>query len=147
MPQDLGEEIPRALALRVGEEFLRLVLLDDLAGLAGGLGNFFTNNAGTFGGDENLPLVLRAWEEQEPFAHNGKFSQYPAVNIWPRPLQARPPVWITGIGNPATMQFTFDTPVGAPVEQQCGRVAFTEYHTMEHLPDGTQTMVNYRLRR
>lgn len=62
--------------------------------------------------DENLPLVLRAWEEQQPFAHNGKFSQYPAVNIWPRPLQARPPVWITGIGNPATMQFTFDNDFG-----------------------------------
>ena len=62
--------------------------------------------------DENLPLVLRAWREPAPFAHNGKFSQYPAVNIWPRPLQERPPVWITGIGNPATMQFTLENDFG-----------------------------------
>jgi alkanesulfonate monooxygenase SsuD/methylene tetrahydromethanopterin reductase-like flavin-dependent oxidoreductase (luciferase family) len=62
--------------------------------------------------DENLPLVLRAWSDPKPFAHNGKFSQYPSVNIWPRPLQQRPPVWITGIGNPATMQFTLDNGFG-----------------------------------
>jgi alkanesulfonate monooxygenase SsuD/methylene tetrahydromethanopterin reductase-like flavin-dependent oxidoreductase (luciferase family) len=62
--------------------------------------------------DENLPLVLRAWAEPEPFAHNGQFSQYPSVNIWPRPLQERPPVWITGIGNPATMQFTLENDFG-----------------------------------
>ena len=40
--------------------------------------------------------------------------------------------------NPVPMQYTFDTPVGAPPGQQCGRVLFTEYHTMENLPDGTQ---------
>lgn len=36
--------------------------------------------------------------------------------------------------NPLPMQFTFDTPVGAPPAQQCGRMAFTEYHTMENFP-------------
>jgi len=54
--------------------------------------------------DENLELVLRAWKEQTPFAWNGKFSQYPMVNMWPRPLQADLATWITGIGNPNTMQ-------------------------------------------
>jgi hypothetical protein len=39
--------------------------------------------------------------------------------------------------SPVAMQFTFDTPVGAPPEQQCGRVLFTEYHTMESFPFGT----------
>jgi alkanesulfonate monooxygenase SsuD/methylene tetrahydromethanopterin reductase-like flavin-dependent oxidoreductase (luciferase family) len=62
--------------------------------------------------DENLPLVLRAWTEKEPFAHNGRFSQYPSVNIWPRPVQARPPVWMTGIGNPATMKFALENDFG-----------------------------------
>lgn len=62
--------------------------------------------------DENLPLVLKAWSAEEPFAHNGKFSQYPSVNIWPRPLQERPPVWITGIGNPATMKFSLENDFG-----------------------------------
>ncbi len=50
--------------------------------------------------DENLELVLRAWREQDPFAWNGRYSQYPMVNMWPRPLQENVPVWITGIGNP-----------------------------------------------
>lgn len=62
--------------------------------------------------DENLGLVLKAWAAQEPFAHNGRYSQYPSVNIYPRPLQERPPVWITGIGNPATMKFTLDNDYG-----------------------------------
>ena len=63
--------------------------------------------------DENLQLILRAWREDTPFAWNGKFSQYPTVNIWPRPQQRpRPPVWLTGIGNPGTMQATFDLDFG-----------------------------------
>jgi alkanesulfonate monooxygenase SsuD/methylene tetrahydromethanopterin reductase-like flavin-dependent oxidoreductase (luciferase family) len=62
--------------------------------------------------DENLELLLRAWQEQEPFAHNGRFSQYPEVNIWPRPLQSPPPVWITGIGNPRTMQMCLERNFG-----------------------------------
>jgi hypothetical protein len=39
--------------------------------------------------------------------------------------------------NPVPMQYSFETPVGAPPAEQCGRVLFTEYHTMESLPDGT----------
>jgi hypothetical protein len=39
--------------------------------------------------------------------------------------------------NPVPMQFTFDTPVGSPPAQQCGRVLFTEYHTMENFPGDT----------
>jgi alkanesulfonate monooxygenase SsuD/methylene tetrahydromethanopterin reductase-like flavin-dependent oxidoreductase (luciferase family) len=56
--------------------------------------------------DENLNLILRAWSEPEPFAFNGKFSRYGWVNLWPRPIQSpRPPIWITGVGNPKTMEF------------------------------------------
>ena len=55
--------------------------------------------------DENLELVLKAWREPHPFPWNGRFHQHPAVNIWPRPLQPNPPVFITGIGNPRTMEF------------------------------------------
>jgi alkanesulfonate monooxygenase SsuD/methylene tetrahydromethanopterin reductase-like flavin-dependent oxidoreductase (luciferase family) len=60
--------------------------------------------------DENLELVLRAWKEQTPFAWNGKFSQYPMVNMWPRPLLADLPTWITGIGNPNTMRMCLQRP-------------------------------------
>lgn len=62
--------------------------------------------------NENLELVLRAWREQESFAWNGKYSQHPQVNIWPRPLQSNVPVWITGIGNPRTMQMTLERGFG-----------------------------------
>ncbi|MTE01105.1 LLM class flavin-dependent oxidoreductase [Paracoccus sp. YIM 132242] len=63
--------------------------------------------------DENLELVLRAWSERKPFPFNGKFSQYGSVNIWPRPIQASgPAVWITGIGNPKTMEFCLSRSFG-----------------------------------
>lgn len=64
--------------------------------------------------DENLELILKAWKEPRPFAWNGKFSQHPAVNIWPRPLQnePHPPVWITAIGNPNTMKFIVERDYG-----------------------------------
>lgn len=62
--------------------------------------------------EENLELVLRAWTAREPFPWNGKYSQYPEVNIWPRPLQQRPPVWITGTGNPNTMRASIDRGFG-----------------------------------
>ena len=62
--------------------------------------------------DENLQLVLRSWQDTAPFAWNGRYSQHPLVNIWPRPMQANPPVWITGIGNPRTMQMCLERGFG-----------------------------------
>lgn len=62
---------------------------------------------------EHLALVLRAWEDSEPFAWNGTYSQYPSVNIWPRPLQhPRPPVYLTGTGNPVTMRHSLEADFG-----------------------------------
>lgn len=62
--------------------------------------------------EENLDLVLRAWTAREPFPWNGRYSQHPLVNIWPRPIQHRPPVWITGIGNPHTMEMALKRDFG-----------------------------------
>lgn len=62
--------------------------------------------------EENLQLVLRAWHERETFVWNGRFGQFPEVNPWPRPLQARPPVWITGVGNPNTMRMALSQGLG-----------------------------------
>ncbi len=46
---------------------------------------------------EGVELVLRAWQEREVFAFNGKYTQLRYVNLWPRPIQApRPPVWVPG---------------------------------------------------
>lgn len=63
--------------------------------------------------DENLELVLRAWRDDKPFEWNGRHSQLECVNIWPRPWQRpRPPVWLTGTGNPATMQIAHEREFG-----------------------------------
>lgn len=52
---------------------------------------------------ENMELILRAWTATEPFPWNGRYSQYPGVNIWPRPYQTpHPPISITSIGTPTT---------------------------------------------
>ena len=32
-------------------------------------------------------LILKAWQSREPFAFNGKYTQLPMVNLWPRPIQ------------------------------------------------------------
>lgn len=63
--------------------------------------------------DENIELVLKAWQSRDIFAWNGRFHQYPQVNIWPRPLQdPHPPIWVTGIGNPRTMEFCLERGFG-----------------------------------
>ncbi len=50
--------------------------------------------------DENMRLIFRAWTEREIFPWNGKYSQYPGVNIWPRPLQTpHPPVPLRPVGH------------------------------------------------
>jgi alkanesulfonate monooxygenase SsuD/methylene tetrahydromethanopterin reductase-like flavin-dependent oxidoreductase (luciferase family) len=48
--------------------------------------------------EEARQLILRAWSEPEPFAFNGKYTQLRYVNIWPRPIQKRPPIWVPGGG-------------------------------------------------
>ena len=51
-------------------------------------------------------LVMRAWQEQDTFAFNGRFNQQRYVNIWPRPVQhPHPPVWIPGGGSIETWQW------------------------------------------
>jgi len=48
-------------------------------------------------------LVVRAWQEKDTFAFNGRFNQQRYVNIWPRPVQQpHPPIWIPGGGSVET---------------------------------------------
>ena len=48
--------------------------------------------------EEARQLILRAWSEPEPFAFNGKYNQLRYVNIWPRPVQKKLPIWVPGGG-------------------------------------------------
>jgi alkanesulfonate monooxygenase SsuD/methylene tetrahydromethanopterin reductase-like flavin-dependent oxidoreductase (luciferase family) len=51
-------------------------------------------------------LVMKAWQETETFAFNGRYNQQRYVNIWPRPIQKpHPPVWIPGGGSIETWQW------------------------------------------
>jgi alkanesulfonate monooxygenase SsuD/methylene tetrahydromethanopterin reductase-like flavin-dependent oxidoreductase (luciferase family) len=44
---------------------------------------------------------MKAWQEKETFAFNGRYNQQRYINIWPRPVQQpHPPVWTT-TGNKA----------------------------------------------
>jgi alkanesulfonate monooxygenase SsuD/methylene tetrahydromethanopterin reductase-like flavin-dependent oxidoreductase (luciferase family) len=51
-------------------------------------------------------LVVRAWEEPDTFAFNGRFNQQRYVNIWPRPIQRpHPPIWVPGGGSVETWRW------------------------------------------
>jgi len=51
-------------------------------------------------------LVMRAWQEQDTFAFNGRFNQQRYVNIWPRCVQKpHPPVWVPGGGSVETWRW------------------------------------------
>lgn len=58
---------------------------------------------------EGHALVMKAWTSAEPFAWNGRYSQYAVVNPWPRPVQRpHPPIWVPGSGTPGTMAWTLE---------------------------------------
>ena len=46
---------------------------------------------------EALDLIVKTWTEHDgPFSHEGRYFQYRAINIWPRPWQQpHPPVWVS----------------------------------------------------
>jgi alkanesulfonate monooxygenase SsuD/methylene tetrahydromethanopterin reductase-like flavin-dependent oxidoreductase (luciferase family) len=55
---------------------------------------------------EAYELIMKAWQAREPFAWNGRYYQYPKVNLWPRPIQQpTPPVFIPGVGSYSTWDF------------------------------------------
>ncbi len=58
---------------------------------------------------EGHDLILKAWQEREPFAWNGKYTKLRYVNLWPQPIQKpHPPIWIPGLGSIETWDFCID---------------------------------------
>jgi alkanesulfonate monooxygenase SsuD/methylene tetrahydromethanopterin reductase-like flavin-dependent oxidoreductase (luciferase family) len=75
-------------------------------------------------------LVLRAWEEREPFAFNGKYNQLRHVNVWPRPIQERPPIWVPGSNSIETWELVTR-------ENYCyGHLSFSGLQAAKPLVDG-----------
>ena len=51
-------------------------------------------------------MIMRAWQEDEPFAFDGKYNQLRYVNCWPKPIQKpHPPIYIPGGGSIETWDF------------------------------------------
>jgi alkanesulfonate monooxygenase SsuD/methylene tetrahydromethanopterin reductase-like flavin-dependent oxidoreductase (luciferase family) len=104
--------------LRVAEEF---AMLDCISGgrLVAGfpVGTSMDTNYcyGTIPGltrekyREAHELIVRAWQEKEPFAFNGRYTKLRYVNPWPRPIQKPyPPIHIPGGGSLETFDFCID---------------------------------------
>ena len=52
-------------------------------------------------------LVIRAWTDEGPFAHEGKHYQFEYVNVWPRPYQKpHPPIWCPSQGSLETIEWS-----------------------------------------
>jgi alkanesulfonate monooxygenase SsuD/methylene tetrahydromethanopterin reductase-like flavin-dependent oxidoreductase (luciferase family) len=49
--------------------------------------------------EEALEIIEKAWSTQGPFGHHGKYYNYPAIHLTPKPYQKpRPPIWIGAFG-------------------------------------------------
>jgi alkanesulfonate monooxygenase SsuD/methylene tetrahydromethanopterin reductase-like flavin-dependent oxidoreductase (luciferase family) len=54
---------------------------------------------------EAAALIIKAWTEPEPFGWEGEYYQYPAVSIWPRPLQRPHPPVLMSASNEESAEF------------------------------------------
>jgi alkanesulfonate monooxygenase SsuD/methylene tetrahydromethanopterin reductase-like flavin-dependent oxidoreductase (luciferase family) len=89
--------------------------------------------------EEARQLILRAWSEPEPFAFNGKYTQLRYVNIWPRPIQKRPPIWVPGGGGSVE---TWDMVIE---HDYCyGHLSFSGLYSSKPLVDQFWNYVNQR---
>ena len=53
---------------------------------------------------EGIDLITRAWTEDGPFRHEGKYFPLRYVNLWPKPRQRpHPPIWVPGGASVETM--------------------------------------------
>src|SRR5436305_5778270 len=55
--------------------------------------------------DEAHDLIIQAWTRPGPFAFEGEHYNYRYVNIWPRPIQQPPPIWLPGTASMETIDF------------------------------------------
>lgn len=58
--------------------------------------------------EEAHELIRRAWSAKEVFSWNGRFNKLRYVNVWPRPIQDPPPIWIPGGGSIETWDFCIE---------------------------------------
>jgi alkanesulfonate monooxygenase SsuD/methylene tetrahydromethanopterin reductase-like flavin-dependent oxidoreductase (luciferase family) len=111
----LGATISSVPPIRLAEEYAVLDCISGgrlIAGLPTGLGTDVSISNGITPMEhrerwrEGIELMLKAWTAKEFFAWNGKYSQLPKVNLWPRPVQQpHPPVLIPGAASSSTWDY------------------------------------------
>jgi alkanesulfonate monooxygenase SsuD/methylene tetrahydromethanopterin reductase-like flavin-dependent oxidoreductase (luciferase family) len=101
----LGANIPILNPVRVAEEF---AMLDTLTGgrIIAGMLRGTSNEYVTYGinpaesrerFEEALDLIIHAWTEPQPFGWQGRYYEFRAISIWPRPVQQpHPPIYMSG---------------------------------------------------
>ena len=132
---------------RVAEEFAYLDCLSDgrlIAGFVFGIPMDAVFSYGTRPIElrerfhEARKLILRAWDAQEPFAFNGKYTQLRYVNPWPRPIQQPPPIWVPGSSSVETWDLVID-------ENYCyGHLSFSGMSAAKPFVDEYWDYVNQR---
>jgi alkanesulfonate monooxygenase SsuD/methylene tetrahydromethanopterin reductase-like flavin-dependent oxidoreductase (luciferase family) len=80
---------------------------------------------------EARDLILRAWQADEPFAFNGKYTRLRYVNTWPKPVQKPlPPIWVPGSGSIETWDLVTE-------KNYCyGHLSFSGMHSAKPVVDG-----------
>jgi alkanesulfonate monooxygenase SsuD/methylene tetrahydromethanopterin reductase-like flavin-dependent oxidoreductase (luciferase family) len=131
----LGANIPIQNPVRVAEEFAMLDTMTGgrvIAGMLRGTPNEFVTY-GTNPGEtralyeEGVEIVLKAWDEPEPFGWQGEHYQYRVISVWPQPLQApRPPVYLS-INSPESGAFAARMKVGGGVSYAPTNIAAKLY--------------------
>ncbi len=101
----LGADIPILNPVRVAEEFAMLDTMTGgrvIAGMLRGTSNEYVTYAVNPSEsrerfEEAMELIVRAWTEPQPFGWQGRYFEYRAISIWPRPVQQpHPPIYISG---------------------------------------------------
>ena len=108
-----GNLLPLLNPIRVAEEYAMLDVMSGgrlIAGFMRGIPHEYV--AYNISPDESwerlaeaYELVIKAWTEPEPFGWEGKYYQYRAVSIWPRPLQQPHPRILMSASSPESAKF------------------------------------------
>lgn len=99
--------------LRVAEEIAMLDVISGgriISGFVRGTGmEYYSYNLNPTLSRERMneahDLILQAWTRPGPFAFEGEHYNYRYVNIWPRPIQQPPPIWLPGTASAETIDF------------------------------------------
>ena len=135
----LGATIPILNPIRVAEEF---AMLDTMSGgrivagmLRGSPNEYVTYNVNPTESrerfEEALALIKMAWTESIPFGWQGRYYEYKAISIWPRPVQQpHPKIYMSG-SSPESSEFAARNRIGLGL-------AFT------NVPQAMASVRNYR---